>query len=71
MLRLKNIKNINPYFVGEKIEFLNKNRIWIKGEIIDFKVTGYVYKAIIKCEENKKCRNHYICICSLYLRKCN
>lgn len=69
MLRLKNTKNINPYFIGEKIEFFNRYGKWVKGEIIDFRITDYVYKAVIKCEENKCCRNHYICICSLYLRK--
>ena len=67
-MRLKeNFKN--PYSIGEKIEFFNSYGYWVKGEIIDFKITDYVYKAIIKCEQNKCCMKHYICVCSLYLRK--
>jgi len=70
MLRLKKIGEQfnNPYNVGDKVEFFNYQGKWVKGEIIDFKITDYVYKAIIKCE-NKKCMFHYICICSFYLRK--
>jgi hypothetical protein len=69
MLRLKNIKNPNPYSIGETVEFLNRYGYWVKGVIVDFKITDFVYKAVIKCKENKCCRKHYICICSLYLRK--
>jgi hypothetical protein len=69
MLRLNKIEKFNnPYNIGDKVEFLNYQGKWVKGIIIDFMVTYYVYKAIVKCE-NKNCRFHYICICSLYLRK--
>jgi hypothetical protein len=71
MLRLnKTFKNgvNNPYKIGDKVEFFNENKVWIKGIIIDFKITEFVYKAVIKCE-NKYCRKHYICICSFYLRR--
>lgn len=67
MLRLRNIF-IYEYFINDKVEFFNKYGIWVKGVVIGFKVTDYVYKAVIKCE-NKNCKFHYICICSTYLRK--
>lgn len=59
----------NPYKIGDKIEFYNKYGVWVKGKIIDFKKTPFLYKAIIECEE-KNCKFHYICICSIYLKKC-
>jgi hypothetical protein len=68
MLRLKETVK-NPYSIGDEIEFYNKYGKWIKGFIIDFKVNNYVFKAVIKCCENKCCRFHYVCICSNYLRK--
>jgi hypothetical protein len=71
MLRLnKNEEFINPYNINEEVEFFNYQGKWVKGVIVDFKITDYVYKAVIKCE-NKECRFHYVCICSFYLRKFN
>jgi len=71
MLRLKKLgENFkNPYNIGDKIEFFTSKNIWIEGLIIDFLVTDYYYKAVIKCKNNY-CKFHYVCICSLYLRKC-
>jgi hypothetical protein len=69
MLRMTKIINNNPYNVNDKVEFYNKFGVWVKGVIIDFKITPYTLKAVIKCKENKCCRYHYICVCSLYLRK--
>jgi hypothetical protein len=69
MLRLnKNKEFINPYSINDKVEFLDYRGIWVKGVIIDFKITNYIYKAVIKCK-NINCRNHYVCVCSIYLRK--
>lgn len=69
MLRLKDIKNPNPYSIGEDVEFKNRYGEWVKGFIIDFKITDYVYKAVVRCYNNKCCRFHYICVCSTHLRK--
>lgn len=69
MLRLNKIKNFSyGYNVGDKVEFYTNKGFWVKGEIIDFKITDYVYKAVIKCE-TKNCKFHYVCICSTYLRR--
>jgi len=69
MLRLKEGFN-NPYKIGDKIDFFNSYGYWVKGVIVGFKINNYVYKAIIKCNENKCCHYHYVCICSNYLRMC-
>lgn len=70
MLRLKKLENFNnPYNIGDKVEFYSiAYDKWIKGIIVGFEINNYIYQAVIKCE-NKYCKFHYICICSLYLRK--
>ena len=68
MLRLKETV-YNIYKIGDSVEFFNKKKIWVKDVIVGFKINYYVYKAIIKCDENSCCRFHYVCVCSNYLRK--
>jgi hypothetical protein len=67
MLRLKEGFK-NQYNISDKVEFYNNKKIWVEGVIVDFKINNYVFKAIIKCK-NKNCKFHYVCICSLFLRK--
>jgi hypothetical protein len=68
MLRLKD--NLTNYYdIYDNVEFYNRYGVWVKGKIIGFKINDYVYKAIIKCNDNKCCKLHYVCICSLFLRK--
>jgi hypothetical protein len=71
MLRLlKNEGKINnPYNIGDEVEFYNRYGVWEKGFIVDFEITDYVYKAVIKCYNNFCYRFHYKCICSNHLRK--
>ena len=56
------------YKIGDKVEFLNKDGIWVNAEIIGFNIKSNMFQAILKCD-NKRCKKHFICVGSIYLRK--
>lgn len=54
--------------IGDSVKFLNKNRIWVYGTIVNFHIRANRYQAVIKCS-NPFCKGHKICVHSLYLKK--
>jgi hypothetical protein len=58
----------NPFIVGDRVQFLNKDNIWIDGTITGFKVDDASFKAIIKCN-NPECKTHKVCVFSIHLKR--